>query len=170
MRCRRRSIKPMMAAAFLSECRTSVRAGSLPSAPRCGRLRSRRPRQPARAIDAVGFRRASSIACSAATKAFVRCERPWEVQAMASCVRLERRMCRRRASVAASATSCSDARPRRRDRMTSSRWPTSGAVWPAARRAESAEGLARHSARAPRSRLDTAKVRRCAAGADGRRR
>ena len=85
-------------------------------------------------------------------------------------VRLERRLRRRRATTAASATCCSAARSTRGDeRGSRPRRRDDDRLRPPAERAGRPASSARRCACMPPASLDAGIVRRCAAGADGRR-
>ena len=90
------TIKPIMAAAFLSDPDVGQHAGSPPSARRCSADGDAVARQPARAARCARTPRASSTACSAPTKAS-RVRAAVGNQAATARVRLERRMRERRA-------------------------------------------------------------------------
>ena len=122
------TIKPIMAAAFLSDRGRRARAGSPPSARRShAQAAAPTRRQPARPADALGLRALSRSHVLRATAAFAPCARPWEVQAAArafgwnaGCTRGERALRQARPAVRRGrrcrATTAARARSRSRSR------------------------------------------------------
>ena len=160
-------VKPVMAAAFLSNASVGPRwlaaeraAMRTLSPPTADSLRGQLMRSnSARFLD--------RMFCG--DEAFRPCERPWEIQVAANafgwngdCTLAERALRQARSVVRTLG------RRSRRYGAERRRWPP-GSRMDAFSPNRSAENSAHRFGRALRSALDTAKVKRCAAGADGRR-